>query len=557
MSSHVCSSLVALSRSFRTGRPGHGWPVVGLAFLAVSLCCGCQDSSPAGAELSLASDYNEATNVLENVQDTDSAASAVSGLERSFVRIQKSRDRKSETMPKTIDEETKEHFEAEQKSWDAGTKLAKEIQRVLKIPDLPQDFYRVVRRMEAQFFSSAPGKRGPDARVVRDSVDFKKTLRTTLEEYEPREVIVIRLTNLPADYAQKAFDRLGAGAPGASLVHRSYGQNGQQVCLAPVKDYSTLKRAINFGEVTWENPSAGLMNVTVERTKLGAPADSEAEEARKAYEARQEERRKRREARLAQPTRHGLPPRDVHPPTRENDPVEPEPSATPPSPRPPHPEPRHAAPERPARPRELDANGPDYYEELADRLLSDNMAQQRQAISTLLAVQPDKIESPETHKKIARAFRTLAQDSRSSTRRDGIRGLVVWGGEFSTPILLEMFKSSSSVDRKPIYEAFGQLKDPAAVPTVAAQLADRRERLDAAKCLAQIGPAAEDAVLQMAPSSDPLVCVTAIELLGRLGTQKSLPTLRKAMASRNVRVKQAAKTAVDQIRARTAKGGSS
>ncbi len=56
----------------------------------------------------------------------------------------------------------------------------------------------------------------------------------------------------------------------------------------------------------------------------------------------------------------------------------------------------------------------------------------------------------------------------------------------------------------------------------------------------------------IAPANDPIVCLTAIQLLGDIGTEKSLLVLRRAAQSGNPAVRNAAKTLLQQISARRA-----
>ena len=62
-----------------------------------------------------------------------------------------------------------------------------------------------------------------------------------------------------------------------------------------------------------------------------------------------------------------------------------------------------------------------------------------------------------------------------------------------------------------------------------------------------MGPVAEDALLAVAPSNDPEVCLSAIQLLAEVGTQKSVRPLRSAVQSRNPEVRTAAKAAIQSI----------
>ena len=107
-----------------------------------------------------------------------------------------------------------------------------------------------------------------------------------------------------------------------------------------------------------------------------------------------------------------------------------------------------------------------------------------------------------------------------------------------------------------MYKALGDLKDERAAAPVAARLGNFFVHDKAYSCLRRMGPVAEDAILDVAPSSNPKVCLAAIQLLSENGTQKSLRFLRSAITkSRNPDVRTAAKAAIRAIidRSRAAK----
>jgi hypothetical protein len=70
------------------------------------------------------------------------------------------------------------------------------------------------------------------------------------------------------------------------------------------------------------------------------------------------------------------------------------------------------------------------------------------------------------------------------------------------------------------------------------------------RALRQMGEDAEDALLVVAPSQNPDICLAAIELLGDCGTARSLPLLRQGATARNLRVRDASKEAIRKIIAR-------
>jgi len=76
---------------------------------------------------------------------------------------------------------------------------------------------------------------------------------------------------------------------------------------------------------------------------------------------------------------------------------------------------------------------------------------------------------------------------------------------------------------------------------------------NAARALRRMGPVGEDALIKVASSDIPEVSLAAVQLLGEVGTQKSLTLLAKAAKSPNPDVASAAKTSMGSIRERMKK----
>ena len=103
---------------------------------------------------------------------------------------------------------------------------------------------------------------------------------------------------------------------------------------------------------------------------------------------------------------------------------------------------------------------------------------------------------------------------------------------------------------KEIYHALGQLKDPRSAMPIAERLSDFFDRDAAGSCLRELGPIAEDALMVVAPTGNADTSLRAITLLGDVGTDKCISTLRQAMRSRNATVKEAARMAIRKVRLR-------
>ena len=197
-----------------------------------------------------------------------------------------------------------------------------------------------------------------------------------------------------------------------------------------------------------------------------------------------------------------------------------------------------------------DPTEPDYYEKLADRLESDDFKQRKRAMSVLLNTDPSQVASAEAKKRIARAFKNLAEGN-SADRLNAIRGMAVWGGKFSVPILLKMLNGSDELYEQEVVKALGELKDARAAPALAARLGDSRLHQVAFNALNDMGSGAEDALIEAARTSDETVCMAAVKLLGNVGTSKSFSVLDPiAESSSNHAVRVAAMNAVQKINLR-------
>jgi hypothetical protein len=203
--------------------------------------------------------------------------------------------------------------------------------------------------------------------------------------------------------------------------------------------------------------------------------------------------------------------------------------------------------------REREEKGPDvsdpaYFDKLAERMLSDNVLYRSQAIDALLKADRAAVRSWDTKKRIAWAFKALAEDKRSDEHSKAIAGLAKWAGKYSLPILLAMLDKEPAYDEEAVIRTLAELKDARAAPALAARLGHFRLGQIAFAGLSGMGSAAEEALLEVVPSEGPKACVAAITLLGDVAsTDKCLDTLRRAEGSRHESVRLAAIAAVQKI----------
>jgi hypothetical protein len=175
------------------------------------------------------------------------------------------------------------------------------------------------------------------------------------------------------------------------------------------------------------------------------------------------------------------------------------------------------------------------------------------AIKILLRIPTDDVTDRETRGRIAKGLRHHALENFFlKNDPDVIRGLVKWGGKYSVPILVEMANRQSNLPPEELFQALALFPDPAGAEALAAYLGNDFDetRARSAAALRIMGSIAEDALIKAAPSNDAKMSTAAIELLGEVGTGKSLPILQKAGASRNSLVRELAETAAAKIKER-------
>jgi dienelactone hydrolase len=189
---------------------------------------------------------------------------------------------------------------------------------------------------------------------------------------------------------------------------------------------------------------------------------------------------------------------------------------------------------------------PERLERLAELMMIDDSVGEA-AIDQILKIDP-ATATAEVRTLVTQNFRSLVETGRSSRRTKSIRGLAKWGGKQSVPMLIGLLEQRGNFADQEILRIMGDYPDPVAAAAVAKLLNDHFRDGAARDCLRRMGPVAEDALIATVPIDDAQACLAAVQLLGDVGTEKSLKVLRKAIfESRNPQVKAAAKTAVRRI----------
>ena len=193
---------------------------------------------------------------------------------------------------------------------------------------------------------------------------------------------------------------------------------------------------------------------------------------------------------------------------------------------------------------------------MAQLLNSDDTFGKREAAESLLKVRPSDVANADTRKLIARGYRSIAAAEFGPDKDKAVQGLVIWGGKYSVPILIELLEKDKHGHSEEVFDALAQLKDPQGAEAVTRRLGDFFSHDKAVNCLRRMGSAAEPALIKAAPSNDADVSLAAVQLLGEVGGEASNKVLQQASTARNQQVKLAAREALRRIRERQRSGES-
>ncbi|HBO45937.1 MAG TPA: hypothetical protein DD670_18850 [Planctomycetaceae bacterium] len=128
------------------------------------------------------------------------------------------------------------------------------------------------------------------------------------------------------------------------------------------------------------------------------------------------------------------------------------------------------------------------------------------------------------------------------------------GTQESVPALNETLKSPDRATRHIALSILRERKDARSVVPVTRLLLSDEDRGVATDCLIQIGPAVEDTILKGLKHANPAVVASCCNILGKVGTKKSVNALQGLVNSRDGGVAANAKWALDDIMRREAGG---
>jgi Skp family chaperone for outer membrane proteins len=462
---------------------------------------------------------------FRKVKDAPSAKEVADTLDAKFVRFNESlknsiQYKDAKVLKSTADELNKQ-------VQDVGNELKVEIERVKNLKGLPVEFWKVVKTRTVDLADTLadmatienPGMANSEA------LHAMRQLKEQYSAYGYDGIVEVEIEAVPLNLTNQILDDLRKKNPGVNFIQISALDN-LSISAAPVKDYKAFLATIDFGTILYEDEAHRAIRVNADKLMAGGmPFPPVPHAMQPGILEHQEVIQSEIEDAQAQIENNA----DVEAALRRV---------------------KELVEENKEEQEGPDRSDPKYFEYMADQLASDNHFKQSKAVEALLDATPADVPSAETRKKIARGFKKLAESNNSFEQDKAVKGLVIWGGKYSTPILIKMLGDRKMSEQTAVIDALGELKDPKAAEALAGKLGDFFVHDAAYNALKELGQDAEDALIAVGPASDPKICISAITLLGDCGTEKSLSFLRDAQSSGNPDVRNASKVAIKKIMAR-------
>lgn len=178
--------------------------------------------------------------------------------------------------------------------------------------------------------------------------------------------------------------------------------------------------------------------------------------------------------------------------------------------------------------------------------LSSTSPQARKAALVRLSRAP----ANDRREEVAKAVEPILKDPEAFDRTEAAKVLAVWGGPETVPALVKALKDPEVFVRWAVLDALKMLKDPESADAIADAMKSSPDRGKAVEALREIGTPAEDAVLKCLNSGDTFVRMDACKILADIGTNKSIPALRKLSQRRHGLDSMAARDALQALGAR-------
>ena len=411
-----------------------------------------------------------------------------------------------------------------------------EVARIQELRGLPLEFWNVVR---GETLKTVQLWLEVDKKV---SDDFKRHLTSVeelFEEFGPVRVLLIEMPGTSAEKTAEIAAKLKAKIGTSAKVVESSANGEATINIGPVDDFDKFVAGIDFGTVTDKDPGQRMVEIHTGPAPMEAQASFDPPPAPSpSIDSPSWPVPTDRPQAASEDGSREVPPSRIDPAQVAG---------------------RIAAlAERRREERDFPSSSdPEYHKKLCDLMVdTENWTLNDDAVDALLKIQPQDIQDKAVRQQIARNFRELAtKDSAANDQGKAIRGLVLYGGKYSVPVLVEILEDQSLKAPAELFDGLASFPDPKGAEALCKQLGNFFNHREAVHALRTMGVAAEDALMKAAPSDDAQTSLAAVELLGEVGTKKSLPLLAKAGKSTNLEVRAAAKDASKAImdRSRTAK----
>lgn len=157
-----------------------------------------------------------------------------------------------------------------------------------------------------------------------------------------------------------------------------------------------------------------------------------------------------------------------------------------------------------------------------DQILKQLQRGEKKALSVLADKRPDTLDS-EISDELLRLYH--AEDLRA--KKEILKAIAAWGDEKCIPILIEALGNSNSTVVQLGADGVVRLQAMEALPILIEQMKDSRTRYTTSRILQLFGASAEDEVLKLLTLNDRQLHISVLQILRKIGTEKSLVTLRQ------------------------------
>ncbi|HEX6983908.1 MAG TPA: HEAT repeat domain-containing protein, partial [Planctomycetaceae bacterium] len=159
-------------------------------------------------------------------------------------------------------------------------------------------------------------------------------------------------------------------------------------------------------------------------------------------------------------------------------------------------------------------------------------------------------EAGEGNAEVAAALAEAMEKSDKSNRWLFSQALAKWATPEQSDLLIAVLDEEHTAARHAAIDTLAARKVEAAIPKIAERLENGFDRPKAAAALRAFGPAAAEATAKQLENKEWVVRMEAAQVLKDIGTQETLPALKKATRDENGLVKTRAQEAVKAIEAR-------